>query len=45
MWIRVLLDEELHRQVRHQALERHLSWREVVSEAVRLWLSQQSKLA
>jgi hypothetical protein len=45
MWIRVFLDEALHLEVRRRALERHLTWREVVSEAVKLWLRNQTKAA
>jgi hypothetical protein len=45
MWIRVFLDEALHRQVRHAALERRLTWREVIAEAITLWVSHQKRAA
>ena len=45
MWIRVFLDEALHRRVRHAALERHLTWQQVVAEAVELWVTRQKRAA
>jgi hypothetical protein len=41
-WVTVPVDNELHGEVRAQAVRQHKDWTVVVAEAMKLWLSAQS---
>lgn len=44
-WVTVALNDDLHGEVRSQAVRQHKDWSTVVTEAMALWLAAQRKRA
>lgn len=42
-WVTVAMNDDLHGEVRSQAVRQHKLWPTVVSEAMQLWLDAQKK--